>query len=158
MRHEEHQRFATWVYILVWLSIGGSILAVVMAAKQDPRVIWMLLLFLPALLWIVDMLHLYTRVANGEIYVQLGRFIPTFWKHLPLKDLSEPRVVQYHPLRDGGGWGWRIGRFEGEGCWFYNARGDRGVFIRTPERNYIIGSQEPEVLLQAIEDAIASGV
>ena len=155
MRYEENQNLSVWVYALLAVTNTAAIGGLLAAQHEKPELIWTLAFVVPVLLWVWDLMHLRIRVADGEIYAQLGRNVPTFWKHIPLKDVSELRVVRYSPLRDGGGWGWRIGRFEGAGCWFYNARGNRGVFFRTPQRNYILGSQEPEVLLAAIVEAQA---
>jgi len=143
------------VYVMLAVTDVAAIGGLLAALQEEPELIWVLIAVVPLLLWVWDMMHLRTRVADGEVYVQIGRMIPTFWKHIPLKDISDLRTVQYRPLRDGGGWGWRIGRFEGAGCWFYNAKGDRGVFFRTPQRNYIIGSQDPDALVAAIVAAKA---
>jgi hypothetical protein len=58
-------------------------------------------------------------------------------------------------LRDAGAWGVRFGRFEGASCRHYNARGNRGVFLETSKRRYIIGSQNPERLHDALVRALA---
>lgn len=99
--------------------------------------------------FILNLLVLRTRVEAGEVHVALG-WVPLFWTRLGIGAITEARPVTYRPLRDAGGWGFRFGRFEGNRCRFWNARGDRGVFLRCADRCYIIGSQRPEELYRAL--------
>jgi hypothetical protein len=60
------------------------------------------------------------------------------------------RVVTFRPVRDFGGWGWRLGR-NGSRC--YNTSGNRGVELRIGGKSYIVGVEDPQILAQALESA-----
>ena len=78
-----------------------------------------------------------------------------FWRRIPLDAIDAVLAVQYRPLRDAGGWGYRWGKYDGRRCWFYTMRGNRGVLIRTRDnRQHILGSQNPEALARAIQEAL----
>lgn len=104
------------------------------------------------LCFLINLLVLRTRVEGTELHVSLG-WIPIFWSRIALTEVEQARVVTYRPMRDAGGWGMRFGRFEGESCRFWNARGDDGVLLVTAQRRCIIGSQRPNELLAAIREA-----
>ena len=158
--YEEQQRFALWVYVVVLVAVAGAMVGVGLAAWAEEgaaRGLW----FAAAINLVVgalvsNILLVSTRVSNADVYVRLGWLFPMIWKRISLKDILESRCVTYRPLRDAGGWGMRFGRFEGRSCRYYNARGHEGVLIETPKRRYIIGSQTPERLGAAIEQARAT--
>jgi len=160
--YEERQRFAPWVNVLVIGALAGVMVAIAVATAVAPegapsRALWFTLALQVAVgVFIANALLLTTRVTRKELYVRLGWLVPILWKHIPLEEITESRCVTYRPLRDAGGWGMRFGRFEGRSCRFYNARGCEGVLIETPKRPYIIGSQAPQRLQAAIEQARAA--
>lgn len=150
----EEQFFAPWVYWLVSvLAVGGTILTTI-ALKKDHYSsfsFWFFPVYLATLyVFVLNLLYLRIEVSEDLLRLRLGYFLPLGWKRIPLKDIRESRVVVYHPIRDAGGWGIRFGRFEGQFCRFWNARGNRGVFLRTAKHCYVIGSQQPEQLLLAL--------
>ena len=156
--YEERQWFAGWVYLLVIVCVGGAVLATVAVGAADQGqnadvIRWVGAGHVVLMLVILNLLFVITRVSNRTLYVRLGLLFPCVWKRIPVADIDEYRCVEYRPLRDAGGWGVRFGRFEGSRCRFYNARGNRGILIVTSERRYIIGSQDPERLAAAIEEA-----
>ena len=151
--YEERQRFAIWVYVLV-LGVAIAAAASLLVVESSVAVLAVLnaIMFIVILNW----LYLITRVSDHRLYIRLGIILPIGWKRIPIDEIIEIRSVQYRPLRDAGGWGFKLGRFEGSWCFFYNTRGNRGVFIRTARRNYIIGSQFPEQLYDALTAATSS--
>lgn len=149
--YEERQRFAMWVYVLV-LVIMIAAAASLLVAETSVTVLIIVVMFIVILNW----LYLITRVSDDKLYVRFGIILPIGWKRIPIDEMLEIRSVQYRPLRDAGGWGFKLGRFEGSWCFFYNTRGNRGVFIRTARRNYIVGSQFPEQLYNALMSATSS--
>jgi hypothetical protein len=152
--YANRQRFAYWVYLVVLgvaLVSGGAVWQEYARGKLlSPS-----LLVVPALLLLMvpNLLALRTSVNSECVHLRLGLLVPLFWKRIAVNTIRSARVVTYRPLRDAGGWGMRFGRFEGVFTVFWNARGNRGVLIETDARRYIIGSQEPERLLAAIERA-----
>ena len=96
-----------------------------------------------------------TIVTPAELRVSFG-FLSTYRRIMPVDAIASVEVVQYHPIRDYGGWGLRFGR---DGERIYNARGDRGVRLRLRDGSrLLIGSQRPDDLALAIEAARRPGI
>lgn len=152
--YEETQLFHPLIYAILIVTALVSLVAVgsEMLSENEAADAGAFALFITVfgLGVAANLLVLRTRLAAGELYVALG-WVPLFWTRIPVSELSEGRVVEYRPLRDAGGWGMRFGRFEGRACRYWNARGNRGVFIAGPNRRVIIGSQQPELLYRALE-------
>jgi len=97
------------------------------------------------LLLIWRILALKTLVTDDSLTVQFPPFKRSVF---PKADIISAEVVQYRPLADFGGWGFRIGT---KGT-IYNARGNQAVKLDIKDTGIIfIGSQQPENLLAAIE-------
>ena len=136
------------VFIPVWVGVQSGN-ARETAGLLTPTIIALVLMPL-----VLNLMCLRTDVERDQIYVRLGCLFPMMWRRLPLDTIAQVRVVKYRPLRDAGGWGYRLGRFEGTKCWYYTMRGTRGVLIVTDDnRRHIIGSQDPDALLRAIREA-----
>jgi hypothetical protein len=107
-------------------------------------------LVLPALL-VVGVLRMTTEVTPTDLRVWFG-WVPTYRRFVPLGGIQRIEVVSYRPLADYGGWGVRVGR---DGVRVLNARGNRGVRLDLADgTKLLIGSQRPEALAVAIEQAI----
>jgi hypothetical protein len=160
-RFREEQDFHFVVYIVMLVVFGGIIAAAVVAfrhpeeADKAAEAWWVLLLAGLGFLVATNVFRLRTVVRDDELYVRFGYFFPMYWKRIPLSDVRDVRAVEYRPLRDAGGWGIRFGRFESEKCRFLNARGNRGVLVQTTGKRWIIGSQKPEALCAALQEALA---
>ncbi len=87
-----------------------------------------------------------TRVSPEGVTITFG--MPGWIRfRIPAADVQGAEPVTYHPLGEFGGWGIRFGR---EGSRAYTARGNRGVRVRTPRREILIGSARPEELALAL--------
>ena len=156
--YEENQWFASWVYVmLAGVAVSFSLAVWLAAAPGDTGAWYLHAAILAGLMLVANVLFLTTRAGNGELYIRFGVFFPLYRKRIPLSEISEVRCVTYRPLVNAGGWGIRFGRFEGALCWFYNARGNQGVFFQTPKYRCIVGSQDPEHLEAALRAAIEDG-
>lgn len=157
--YEETQRFGVWVYILMFVLVAGLLVAFVGLSKMAenpnaaPAPAVPLSLALVILLLCSNLMLLRVRVRENDVYVSLGVLFPMLWRRVRLETIVEERVVTYRPLRDAGGWGVRLGMFEGKPASYFNARGNRGVLLTTANRPFIIGSQNPEPLAEAIARA-----
>lgn len=70
-------------------------------------------------------------------------------------DITAAEAVRYDPVREFGGYGWRIGR---HGSRAYNVAGNRGVRLQLADgRSVLIGSQRPDELAAAIRQSVRSG-
>lgn len=158
MRHvefEERQEFPLWLWVLaacVFLGISIYLVWVyvmVSDAFEDYIVLtWAGLLLMD--LFMCNLFYMRTRVSDRLLAVRFGRYFPMMGSRIPLEGVHDLRVVDYHPLWDAGGWGYRFGRLEGLPTRFMNARGNRGVFFEAKGHRYVVGSQRPEALMEAI--------
>lgn len=155
--YEEKQFFAPWVYWLVSVLMIGAMVSISIAFNRgNPSSFarWFFPVYLACLyVFVLNILCLKIEISEDLLRLRLGYFVPIARKSIPLKDILESRVVVYRPIRDAGGWGIRFGRFEGHFCRFWNARGNRGVFLRTDKHRYVIGSQCPEAMHAALNTA-----
>jgi hypothetical protein len=111
-------------------------------------------LVLPAVL-VVGLLRMTTEVSPTGLRVWFG-WIPTYRRVIPIGTIQKIEVVTYRPFADYGGWGIRLGR---DGVRVLNARGDQGVRIDLVDGSkFLIGSQLPEELARALEQALLPGV
>jgi hypothetical protein len=100
-------------------------------------------------MFLVLLLRLETTVDDTALTVRLW-FLPR--RVIPLSSIRSAEVRTYRPLLEYGGWGIRWGR----GGMAYNARGNRGVqLVLENGSRVLIGSQEPERLLEAIRPRTA---
>ncbi len=157
--YEETQRFAGWVYAMVLFLLVGVVVAVWARIAKPPSedsdtIPGAILLILAVLLLLIcNLFVLRVKIREQDIYVSLGVLFPMLWRRLGYDRIHDQRVITYRPLRDAGGWGVRLGLFEGKPTSFFNARGNRGVLLITDHRPFIIGSQNPEPLADAIAHA-----
>lgn len=159
--YEEIQRFLWFAYAIVGVC-GAAMPAAVLLEGGGQDFVRDLatavsLGVLPPLA-LLNLLALRTRVEENRLHVALGRFFPMLWGNVPLSEIERVEVVEYRPLRDAGGWGMRWGKFGGEFCRFWNARGHGGVRFYVHGAQYIIGSQHPEELARALTGATARQV
>lgn len=159
--YRERQYFSGWVYLLLAFILFVSMSAfsgVDLPEKNRILIIPAILLGIAAtLLLSINVFRMDIDLSNEALYVRFGILFPMIWKTFLLTDIAETRVVQYRPIRDAGGWGWRHGRIEKKKAWFFNAKGNQGVLLVTAKGDYyVIGSQQPHALKVALDNA--SGV
>ena len=159
--YRETQGAALWVYVLLAGIIVVSVfwplfVDIGREAEKEGQVLMISALAACITVSIVmNLMCLRTDVERERIYVRLGVLFPMMWWRLPLDDIDAVEVVEYRPIRDAGGWGYRLGKFNGRVCRYYNMRGNRGVLITTCQnKQHIIGSQTPEALAAAIREAV----
>ena len=81
-------------------------------------------------------IRLITEVRTGGVFVRLWPFP---FSHIKLDGATSIRSVTYRPIRDYGGWGYRIKLGTGKRAW--NARGDRGVLIEYDDGKSMLDRQ-----------------
>lgn len=100
-------------------------------------------------------LRMLTLVTPTEVRVSFG-FLATYRRVIPVDAVASLEVVHYHPVRDHGGWGLRVGR---DGERVLTARGDRAVrLVLRDGSKFLIGTQRPEQFALAIEAARRPGL
>lgn len=147
---EEKQGISLWIHILFAVTVLGSLCLLFWLGSGTLEGA---LLGVSGLL-LLNLFCLRTEVRQDIIYTRLGLLFPMLWRRIPLKSVVEAREVCYRPLRDAGGWGYRRGRFDGKPCWYYTMRGNQGALMVTRDnRQHIVGSQTPEALACAVNEA-----
>ena len=104
---------------------------------------------LVAVLWALMLAaKMTTQVVDDGVTIRTLFFIN---RHISYDEIVTAQSVVYKPLRDFGGWGYRIG----PGGKAYNMSGNLGVqLVLTRERRVLIGSQKPDDLAAAINGAM----
>mgnify|MGYP000279168594 CR=1 FL=1 len=103
---------------------------------------------LPAL---ISRLTMTTLVTDQHLFVRWSWF---FRKRVELHAVTLAEPARYDPISQAGGWGIKHSRKLGL---VLNVFGDRGVAITAGDKRYMIGSQRPDELAEAIlEGAIES--
>ncbi len=149
----ESQQFRQpWLWgllLLVLIAVSGGAFA---AFKQQAAPTWSKALLGGAALFVFAVMagiytaELKTEVKPDGLYV---RFFPFSAARIAPEELKAAEAVEYHPMRDYGGWGIRWGS-AGKA---YSIGGNRGVKLtfRDPRRKpLLIGSNQAEQLATAI--------
>lgn len=153
----EKQRFRQWWVLLLLAVINARIIyGLILQIKHgipfgnqpmsDNGLRWFAgLLFLVTIVLLTTTLE--TRVKHDGIYV---RFFPIHFKfkHISWADLNKCYVRTYSPLREYGGWGWRIG-LSGRA---YNVSGKKGLQLHSDGKKLLIGTQKPEELESTLKN------
>ncbi len=157
----EEQRFRQpWLWALVlaivtfvWYSFLVHMFLhrpVGQSATADVVLVVFWLLFGVGLLALIWWTRLVTEVRNDGLYVRLIPFHRR-WQKVPYAQVVRFEACTYNPIRDYGGGGIRYGR-KGKA---YNVSGNRGVQLELAGgRRLLIGSQQPEAIVRAMEEAM----
>lgn len=123
---------------------------------RDPAsdgVIWLIFLGAGVLLPLAFLsVRMRTEVRPGEVLV---RFPPFRARRVDLDEVLDVRVVDYRPLAQYGGWGYRR-TLSGDVAFILTGR--QGVRLGLPEgRHLLVGSRRPDELAGAIATARGAG-
>jgi hypothetical protein len=106
------------------------------------------------MLLIVFLLYMTTEVTPTDVRIWFG-WTPIYRRIVAIGMVSRIEVVTYRPIADFGFWGICSGR-DGERA--LTARGNRGVRLELNDgTKLLIGSQRPEALALALEQALRPG-
>lgn len=160
--HEVQRIRQIWIWLLLLIIAGlvwyGFIVQILLHRPfgTNPAPDFILIFFwliigvgLPLFLFFTKLI---TEVRDDGIFVQL---FPLHWsfRKIAFDELKSYEVRTYHPIREYGGWGIRIGS---KGL-AYNISGNTGVqLILKNGKRILIGSQKAEELFRAIHNRVAS--
>jgi hypothetical protein len=156
---EESQWVRPWVWVLVVVCGLGAIDAAMRAAPDNGA--WvaggaaLVLVLLAGIL--VTFARLRVQVDAGGVRVAFGVFGGVITKTIAWDAIHGVRPVEYRPLWDAGGWGIRLGRFDGARTRYYTVHGSHGVLVETTGGQVIIGSDRSHDLANAIREARRDG-
>jgi len=99
----------------------------------------------------IALIFYYMRLITEVRYDSLKvSYKPFFKKKFEYKDIKSAEAIKYSPVKDAGGWGYKIRK----GRRFYNITGNLGVKIVFRDgREIVIGSKEPERIVNGIKKA-----
>ena len=107
--------------------------------------------------------RLVIELEGDALIVRFG-FVSIGEVRFPVSGIECAEPVAYRPLRQFGGWGWRVGKHAGKTTIVYSLRGRTGVILRLrdPIRalfrktdRVLIGSLCPEALARALTRVIS---
>lgn len=138
----EVQRFRQpWI----WALLAGVTLLTLVSGPIS----WGGLVVVVAVAALLYSLQLRTEVRADGIYLKMWPVHRSF-RRISWSEIERYESKEYRPLREFGGWGIRWG----PGRVAYNVSGRQGVRIeRTDGRSVLVGSQHPEELVTAIDEA-----
>lgn len=99
-------------------------------------------------LWLTN-LKLTTRLDRRGLSIN---YWPLARRNLPLEKIASWQAMDYHPIRDYGGWGVRYSLTQRH--WVYSVKGHRGVLLELSDgKKLMLGSGRADELAQAIAEA-----
>ena len=157
LRFEERQRLPAWIWAVVLLLFGlgawmfGMFVPRVLLGRPvgDPAPDWVVWVLAP-LIGVVfpaflASMHLDTSVTDDALSV---RFWPFPGRRIARGDVTVAEAVEYRPIRDCGGWGWRYSPKFG---WCYTMAGTSGVRLELANgKKLMIGSRRADALAASL--------
>lgn len=153
--HEEKQTFPVTAFLVAAvfesILIGGLLMALILGTLPVMAVVPPLIVVTTLSTLLYTLFFLKTRLYADRLDVQLG-LLPLIRKNVPLEEITAAKIVDFSPTGDGNGkrWGVGNGRWDGAPCTYFTARGNKGVLLTTRDGAILIGSQEPDLLLQRL--------
>lgn len=154
----ERQRFTQWWLLLFLAAMNGLMVYIVLYQivggrpwGDKPMSDTGLLILAGAILLsslAIFLFRLDTRIDRDGVFV---KFIPFHrgFRHFSWDDLRKCYVRRYSPIREFGGWGWRLS-VSGSGK-AYNVSGNMGLQLEfTNGKKLLIGTRRPEELKDAL--------
>ncbi|MDQ3982918.1 MAG: DUF3093 family protein [Actinomycetota bacterium] len=146
MIFDERQRPPAFLWIVTFVVVGAVVVWATLVADM-PIAAMLRAVSVPAIIAVVafSTFQMKTRVSPEGLRVVI---VPFPRKTVPASEIAGCEVVTYRPLLEYGGWGWRWSSSRG---WAYTMRGNRGVMVhRTNGKSFLVGSQRPEDLAEAL--------
>lgn len=158
---EERQKFTQWWLILLFLLILGFMLKEVLSSLENGPMSedsWIMIAFgiLPILL--IAFLFFYTTLYSRIDETGIKAVFKPFGfsrKSFPWSEIEKAEVIKYSPLKDYGGYGYRIS-LSGNGR-AMNVSGKEGIQLRLKNKKiFLIGTRKAEEAQKAIATFMGS--
>lgn len=148
--YRERSGWPWWLNVLLVGAVGGSLLAPGLVGGPTPEPsAWAFSLGVLGLLYLL-LGGLTVVLEPDQLRVGLGSGRP-FGTTIALEDIEALESVEYRPLRDFGGWGFRGSRDRR----IWSARGNQAVRLTLRDGRVVyIGSDEPRTLENRIRGAM----
>lgn len=147
---QETQRFRQiWIWALI-LGISGFSISSLFLLEDKAPLTFGELAFPIGMILLLNILFLSftltTRiVANSLSY----RFFPfTRWRTFRFEEIESMELREYNGLWEYGGWGIK---WNGD-SWSYTTGGKWGILVKTSNKKFLLGTQQPEQVKQVIAE------
>ena len=145
---KESQKFNQWwVWLLVLGAMGLAVLAGYNSWQANNGLTPLIVSAIAGAIAPITLalLELRTRVTKDGIEV---KFWPFGRRRIFRSEIVEARVREYSPIKEFGGWGYRVNK-DGKA---YNMHGNKGLQLRLKNgERILIGTQRPEELAELME-------
>lgn len=154
--YQERTGWPGWLWVVIWGTLAMGAVAILSSngatSFEDRAVGLIVLLAVGAFLqWVLGGVSV--RLFNDRMEVGLGNRM-IFRRTIPYEDIQRVEVRRYHPLKDFGGWGFRIAK----GKRAYTTRGDEAVVLSLVDGMEIyVGSDHPGRLRERIATLAGKG-
>ncbi|WP_421764439.1 hypothetical protein [Ekhidna sp.] len=149
---EEQSFVGTWMWYLVigiaFFSVGGTIVGLYFTQDKE-GIIGLIIaaLVTGAVIALLFTSKLYISIDQNNLYYRYPPFVSTE-KIISKDDVKEIYVRKYKPIREYGGWGYRLRLRSGRAL---NVSGNMGLQLVTKNnKRILLGTQKPEALKHAV--------
>ncbi len=147
---QETQRFRqVWIWVLI-LGITGVSLGSLFFLNRDTPLNIGDLAFPVGMLMLVNCLFLgltlSTRITENSLSFRYYPF--TRWRTFRFEEIESMELREYNGLWEYGGWGIK---WNGD-SWSYTTGGKWGVIVKTTDKKFLLGTQQPEQIRQVIAE------
>ena len=156
---EERQRFTQWWFFAIQAVVILGVLYIaydwyqnkyiVGAANRNEAIVMVLVVVLTIVpISILSFLSLQTRIDERGIHYRFVPFHRTERK-IEWKELGQCYTRKYNPIKEFGGWGYRVSFGKGKA---YNVKGNQGIQLETQDgKKLLLGTQKPEEAQKTID-------
>ena len=147
---QETQRFRQiWIWALI-LGISGFSISSLFLLEDKAPLTFGDLAFPIGMVLLLNVLFLGFKLSTQIERDSLSyRFFPfTRWRTFRFEEIETLELVEYNGLWEYGGWGIK---WNGD-TWSYTTGGKWGVIVKTTDKKFLLGTQQPEQIRQVIAE------
>ena len=147
---QETQRFRQiWIWALI-LGISGFSISSLFLLEDKAPLTFGDLAFPIGMVLLLNVLFLGFKLSSQIDGDSLSyRFFPfTRWRTFRFEEIETLELVEYNGLWEYGGWGIK---WNGD-TWSYTTGGKWGIIVKTSDKKFLLGTQQPEQVRQVIAE------
>ncbi|MDQ7823625.1 MAG: hypothetical protein RDV48_12570 [Candidatus Eremiobacteraeota bacterium] len=135
------------LFVFTFCSIELRLIALPPGTEPIPYAWLLLAILIPTYVTIFFMVNkMVIEVNDRSLVIQFG-MTSLMRKEIPLSQVVSAEVVAYSPLWNFGGWGIRLGTFNGESTGCYTMRGKEGVLLTLSEKTKVFVLKVSRILI-----------
>ena len=147
---QETQRFRQiWIWALILGISGFSVSSLFLLEDKAPLTFGDLAFPLGMILLLNILFLSFTLTTRIEADSLSYRFFPfTRWRTFRFEEIESMELREYNGLWEYGGWGIK---WNGD-SWSYTTGGKWGILVKTSDKKFLLGTQQPEQVKQVIAE------